>query len=139
MIIFMSACPIYSYAASLTFEQLESKTHLIKNPFQSQLPEKEKTPDIPKPEVRLNDPRGPVEDPRFSQQPKVAPIVPKIIEMPMPKLTINGIIWNSDRPQAIINDQIIDIGDTISEVTITGIQKGGIDVLFHGEKSTLTP
>jgi hypothetical protein len=134
----VSVCPRYSSGANLTFEQLESGKHMMRNPFQSQLPEKRKPPEAPNPKVKIEDPKGAIEKPKVSQ-PNIESVAPKVIETPMPQLTIKGVIWNSDRPQAIINDQIIDIGDKISEVTVTGIRKGGIDVMFHGKKSTLTP
>ena len=57
--------------------------------------------------------------------------------IPLPKITISGVIWNSDRPQAIINNEIIDIGDTVSEIEIVDIRKTGIDGLFHGKRVIL--
>lgn len=51
-----------------------------------------------------------------------------------PSLTISGIIWNSDRPQAIVNNQVVDVGTTVGDTTVLAINKTGIDVLYSGEK-----
>ena len=51
-----------------------------------------------------------------------------------PNLTISGIIWNSDRPQAIITNQVVDVGTTVDNTTVVAINKTGIDVLYSGEK-----
>jgi hypothetical protein len=67
------------------------------------------------------------------------PVELPVPERPVPDVIINGIIWNSDRPQAIINGRIVDIGDTIFEIQITGIQKTGIEGLFDGRVVTLKP
>lgn len=58
-------------------------------------------------------------------------------EEPLPNMNISGLVWNTDRPQAIINGQIIGMGDIISGVKIIDIQKTGITVLFRNKTSTL--
>jgi hypothetical protein len=56
------------------------------------------------------------------------------LEIPLPKLTIEGIIWNSDMPQAIVDGRVVRIGDVIKNVEIVNIEKKGITVSFNGEK-----
>ncbi len=56
------------------------------------------------------------------------------IEIPLPKLTIEGIIWNSDMPQAIVDGKVVRIGDVIKNVEIIDIEKKGIIVNYNGEK-----
>ncbi len=56
------------------------------------------------------------------------------LEIPLPKLTIEGIIWNSDMPQAIVDGRVVRIGDVIKNVEIVNIEKRGITVNFNGEK-----
>ena len=65
---------------------------------------------------------SPVQNP----QPPVAP----------PKFILSGIIWESPRPQAIINDQIVGIGDVIDHWTVIAIDEGGIKVAL-GETTFL--
>ncbi len=56
------------------------------------------------------------------------------VTIPLPELTIEGIIWNSYIPQAIVNGKIIRVGDIIENVEIVGIEKSGIIVFYNGEK-----
>lgn len=51
-------------------------------------------------------------------------------QVPPPALTIQGIIWGGKIPQAIINDKVVKVGDTIAEAKITDIGKDGIEVIF---------
>lgn len=49
-----------------------------------------------------------------------------------PALTVRGIIWGSSLPQAIINDKVVKVGDTVDGVTVEGIEKSGVSVSFAG-------
>ena len=53
--------------------------------------------------------------------------------LPLPKLTIEGMIWNTNMPQAIVNGQVVRIDDTIEGVRIVKIEKQGITVDHNGE------
>ena len=128
--------------------ELESKLLSIKNPFKSQLPQKEPEPDpvVPEQQPHIVPPPLPPEQPVPPKQipdfpkPKVVDTIRENIptpEIPVPSVTITGIIWNSDRPQAIINGQIVDIGDTVSDLTITDIQQSSIKATFHGKSVTI--
>ena len=66
-------------------------------------------------------------------EPTIAVITETSVEITPPSLTINGLIWNTDNPQAIVNDQVVGVGDTIAEVTILGIQRSGIQILYSGK------
>jgi len=55
-------------------------------------------------------------------------------KLPLPSISISGLIWNSDMPQAILNGQVKKIGDTIEGVKIIDITKTGIIVEYMGEK-----
>jgi hypothetical protein len=55
------------------------------------------------------------------------------LAVPLPVLTIEGIIWNTHMPQAIVNGQVVKIGDVIEGVTIVNIEKQGITVDHSGE------
>ena len=99
------------------------------NPFAPQLPETvivkpepTSTPDLPeKTKLEIHQPdRAP------------APVLP-------PSFTITGLVWNTSRPQAIINDQVVDVGDKISEYQIVSISKTGIKMEYQGQTFTVTP
>lgn len=51
---------------------------------------------------------------------------------PMPQLRIQGLLWASDMPQAIINGKIVGLGDYIEGVKIVAIQKDGVTVEYGG-------
>ena len=59
------------------------------------------------------------------------------IDKPLPELTIKGLIWGGTIPQAIINDQVVKAGDTISEVQIESISREGVTVSFNGRTYSL--
>ena len=102
-----------------------------RNPFAPQLPVVKKAPKPePKPE--------PKPDIKKTDRPKIKPRDPKpTLSNKLPTVSITGIIWNSRRPQAIINGRVIDIGDTIEDMKIIAIRKTGIDVSFRGASKTL--
>lgn len=50
-----------------------------------------------------------------------------------PKIKVTGLIWNTDRPQAIVNDTIVEIGDQIENFEIVKINQKGIEVTFSGK------
>ncbi len=125
---------VYAQGNDLNFSKLESGLIFVENPFKSQLPE------IKEPKIEMPDkpPTNTTDDPS-PKPPKPIVIPPEIKEKPLPNITINGIIWNSERPQAIINGKIVDVGDTIAEIYITAIRKTGIDGRFDGRSVTLQP
>ena len=57
---------------------------------------------------------------------------------PLPALTVQGVIWGGNFPQAIINNKVLKVGDTIEGVKIKAIAKEGIIVLFEGSESAIS-
>jgi hypothetical protein len=55
-------------------------------------------------------------------------------ESPLPALELQGILWGTPRPQAIINRQILSVGDSIDGVTLTSVTPEGITVSFQGQE-----
>ena len=58
----------------------------------------------------------------------------EIEKLPIPDLNIEGLIWNSDMPQAIINGSVVKIGDYIEGVKVVEIDKKGITIEYEGQK-----
>jgi len=59
---------------------------------------------------------------------------------PLPALTVQGLIWGSETPQAIINNKVLKIGDVLptgtddaAGVKIMGINKTGVEVFYYGK------
>lgn len=59
-------------------------------------------------------------------------------EVPLPSLTIQGLIWGGNFPQAIVNNKVVKIGDAVEGAEITSIDKGGITVSFGGKSHTIS-
>jgi hypothetical protein len=62
------------------------------------------------------------------EMPKVGNKVENKVQLP--KLTIQGMVWNTKRPQAIIDGQVFKIGDTVKEAEIIGIDREGVKFLY---------
>jgi len=86
-------------------------------------------------------------DPFASVLPKEIFEVPKEIskeEIPiseglisLPTFNIQGLIWGSPNPQAIINGKVLKVGDTIEGAKIINISKNGIDIIYEGRLFSL--
>ena len=118
------------------------------NPFVPQMPYEKKIV----PAVETAGPDDAEEDiiPTVKGTPagEVLPAVPIIAGAP--KLVITGLIWNSDRPQAIVNGNVIEVGDrlfgvptdkneTIPEIKFVDITKEGLTVSFMEQTVVLKP
>lgn len=58
---------------------------------------------------------------------------------PLPALSVQGIVWGGILPQAIINNKVLRVGDTIEGARITGIDKNGVTLFFDNRQYNLTP
>lgn len=103
------------------------------NPFKPQLPEKI-IEEKPQPSQKQKaEPTKSIQ--KSTSQP--APPTPEAQQIQLPSLIISGLIWDSDRPQAIINNQIIDIGDRIEDMLVIAIRKQEIDVEYQNKIITI--
>ena len=102
----------------------------FKNPFKSFLPEEEEEEEeLPVEEIDSITPAIPV-----TQE----PIVEEEEEVVLPELVVSGLIWNTDRPQAIINDTVVSSGDLIEQAEVVNITKVGVAVLYKSEIFIIT-
>ena len=53
-------------------------------------------------------------------------------------LKLQGIVWGGKFPQAIINEQVVKIGDTVEGALVTDINKYGVVLLVDGKQYTLS-
>jgi len=53
-------------------------------------------------------------------------------ELDLSKLDVQGVIWGGKIPQAIINSQVLTIGDLIEGAEILSIDKKGVTLGFYG-------
>jgi hypothetical protein len=96
---------------SITRPNIEYKAEGLRDPFQSPLVEA-KTPAI-------------------TETSGAAESVP-------PSLTVQGLVWGGNFPQAIVNNKVVRTGDTIDGTRIISIDKDGVTVLF-GERQYKLP
>ncbi|MBF0523377.1 MAG: hypothetical protein HQL24_10035 [Candidatus Omnitrophica bacterium] len=122
----------------------------IPNPFVPKLPVETPLEDIPKPlpsQPIVN--KNVQEEKQFAEKKKSEPPqnAKKIVQEKetAPNLTITGIIWDTDKPQAIINDRVVTIGSTFfesnnnGEIKILKIHKTGIEISYNNKIWTITP
>jgi len=75
--------------------------------------------------------------PEEPQKPATEPSKPKVADFPIDKFKITAVLWGSKRPQAIINDNVMGIGEDLDGGKITGIDKEGIHVSYEGKEVLL--
>lgn len=62
-----------------------------------------------------------------------------VAEAALPSLALQGVIWGGRFPQAVINNQVVKVGDTTIEgAQVAGINKNGVVVLFQNKQYNLT-
>ena len=57
----------------------------------------------------------------------------------IPTMVMAGLVWNSDRPQAIINGHVVNVGDRVDAWTIVNISKQGVEISLEGRSYLLSP
>ncbi len=91
----------------------------LKNPFQSALP----VPEAPVEEIKT----PPVKtEPMPLLPPPVSDKGGEPIPIPKPNFRVQGIVWDTDIPQAIVNNEVLSIGDKLSGWTVIEINTQGV-------------
>lgn len=62
------------------------------------------------------------------EEPKAAPVG---------SFSVSAVVWGARRPQAIINNKVVNIGEQIDGGRIIGIDKNGVRMDFDGEEVLL--
>lgn len=60
-------------------------------------------------------------------------------EVCLPAMSVQGIIWGAESPQAIIDDRVIKKGDLISEAEIVDINREGVHLLYKEREFIIKP
>jgi hypothetical protein len=55
----------------------------------------------------------------------------------LPNLTLEGVVWGTDKPMAIINGIVCGVGDTVKEARIIAINQNGVLLNFKGKSFLL--
>ena len=56
------------------------------------------------------------------------------------KISLTGLVWDTDRPQAIINGNVVQVGDTLGDLNakVMAIREGSVDLMVETELLTFT-
>ena len=76
----------------------------------------------------------PVEEPGEEPEEKPPPVIGGLSD-----LEVQGIIWGSKTPQAIINNTVVKAGEVIEGAEILAIRKEGVYVLYEERQYILRP
>ena len=71
---------------------------------------------------------------RAADLPSVSPVPSILKTTAFPSLSLNGIVYDEEKPYAIVNDRILVKGDTIEGATLIKISRDGIKLSFNGEE-----
>lgn len=75
-------------------------------------------------------------DPFIPQLPAKKPpkqIEPPPKEIPKPMLSIQGLVWQTSMPQAIVNNKVVKMGDSLTdEIKILDVSRDGISIEYQG-------
>ena len=92
-------------------EKVSYAAENLRDPFKSYLPVEEEVPSVLPGEEEV--------------QPEE--------EIILPTFTVQGVIWGSSLPQAIIDDTVVKIGDVIEGARITNITRDNIELNYQGK------
>jgi hypothetical protein len=57
----------------------------------------------------------------------------------LPIFSVQGLVWGTDKPQAIIDNKIFNIGDEIKGAKIIAIDKDGVKILYQERTFLVNP
>lgn len=66
-------------------------------------------------------------------------IEPSVVGSTLGHLRVQGIVWGTDMPQAIVNNTVVKVGEVIGGAEIVDIRKEGVYVLYKGGQYILRP
>lgn len=127
--LFCGMCPIIH---SQEGEDIVQDLDGIKDPFLSQLPEPVVIPKQPVVAPVEFVPKNVIEKVPVDV-PIIVPNIPEVVKKPnMDSFVLKGLVWNSDTPQVIINDKVMDVGDEINGMRIVTITRDGVEFSSNG-------
>ena len=131
-------CPLFSMAGFAMENSGEDSTLLVqtisnlKNPFLSLMPKPKPKPVIV---VKKTAPMVVIK-PKLKPKPKPRPVV---VKPPVPPvLKLDGMVWGELNPQAIIDGEVLGVGDKIKGAKIVSITRKGVKLDYNGVKVILT-
>lgn len=123
-------------------EETAKMLRSLRNPFTPRLPDEIPQAPLPAEEkVSEQNTRQDIQTDATETPPEASQQTPAVEEvvLPKPDYKISGIVWNTDRPQAIMEGRIVSIGDSIEQWRITGISRGGVEISFKNQRFLIEP
>lgn len=62
---------------------------------------------------------------------------PPVREIPLPKMTIQGVLWGTEMPQVLIDGEVYKVGDDVRGAKIYDIKKNKVTIVFQGRPHEL--
>lgn len=85
--------------------------------------------------------RDPLRSPLPLEEEKIslpaAPVEEEVVSLP--SLSVQGMVWGVEPAKAIINDEVVGIGDTILDAQVLDIKKEGVYLLYKGKEFIVKP
>lgn len=100
----------------------------LRNPFIPQLPVPKTADEIPVEQGQVQ-PDIPFPGPESAAAPEIV----------KPSFSISGLVWNTNMPQAILNGEVVGIGDVVESWTISDITNEGVEVTFQNKTFKIKP
>jgi hypothetical protein len=97
----------------------------------------EKVPIITRPKLTYDaaDLKDPFDDFLPKVKPKSTSKIPgggmDVQAAPLPSFAVQGLLWGGSLPQAVIDNQVVKVGDVIQDAEIVEISKDGVKVLYN--------
>ncbi len=130
----------FSSSQAQAGDALLDQLDLIKNPFESQMPKEEPLP----PALPKESPQKVVASSKNKSTGSVrgqyagnAQHSAMVREVPPPQIQVQGLVWGGKLPQAIIENQIVMVGDDVAEVKVVAISQDGVEVTYLGKNFIL--
>jgi hypothetical protein len=83
--------------------------------------------------------RDPFESYIIRQQAQPGTQVPQYVSVSLPSMSVQGMVWGGKYGQAIINNQVVKVGESINGAELVSVSKDGIKLLYQGQTFILAP
>ena len=135
LVLVMTLCPvIWAQEEADIFQGLEE----IKDPFKSQLPEPVVIVDNPVEQGADTKP-DPYQEPDPVDPSSLVSEVPNVLPGPnIDAFVLKGLVWNTDTPQAIVNDMVVKVGDEVNGIRVVAIRQDGVEFSLNGINKSLS-
>ncbi len=91
----------------------------------------------PKVKYKTGELRDPFQSPLIEAKPTAKREASGAAESRPPSLTVQGLVWGGNFPQAIVSNKVAKVGDTISGARVISIDKNGVTVFIEGRQYRL--